>query len=159
MLQELTNRETRLKEFFRLDPATKLFNEDTLIPEIASQTDSHLKHFNIEWHLIPSEEVVPFDDQYIERLYPMRIRGFGVKHHGINLRESLGAAHSRHQGKIIGVETPIKPDYLPHNHQFYGTPYGFDSEADPFANIWEKRASGRALVSIITISRCNLWVR
>jgi hypothetical protein len=41
--------------------------------------------------------------------------------------------HKRHQGQIIGVETTIKPKYLPGNRQFYGTQYGFEAKADPFA--------------------------
>jgi len=64
----------------------------------------------------------------------MRSRDFGIPHqhhHGESLQTSLAAAHHRHQGKIVGVETTMKPDYLPGNRQFYGSPYGFEPTADP----------------------------
>jgi hypothetical protein len=84
----------------------------------------------VRW--IPSEKAVPFDDRYVELLYPMRTLDFS-HHQGVNLRDALSAAHHHHQGKIIGVEKTIKSNYLPDNRPFYGTPYGFESTADPFA--------------------------
>lgn len=136
MLEELYERENKIREFFGLSPETKLLDENAVTPNITPQIAEHLAQFNIEWHVIPSEKVIPFDDWYIERLYPKRARDFGVvhQHHGgASLRDSLAAAYRRHQGKIIGVETTIKPDYLPGNRQFYGTPYGFEPTADPFS--------------------------
>jgi hypothetical protein len=53
--------------------------------------------------------------------------------HNQSCRAALVRGHSRHQGRIIGVEITQKPKYLPGNRQSYGTPYGFDSTADPFA--------------------------
>ena len=136
MLENLSERETKLRDFFGLAGDAKLLEDDVLVPEITAQMAAHLAQFNIEWHVVPSEKVVPFDDNYLKHLYPKRARDFSAapQHYGaVSLRQSLTAAHRRHQGKIIGVETTIKPDYLPRNRQFYGTPYGFDSTADPFA--------------------------
>jgi hypothetical protein len=130
MLEELAGRENKIREFFGLAPETELLADDATAPEITPQMAAHLSQFNIEWHVSPSEKLVPFDDDYLARLYPKR----ALAHHvGASLRQSLAAAHRRHQGKIIGVETTVKPDYLPGNRQFYGTPYGFDPTADPFA--------------------------
>jgi hypothetical protein len=136
MLEELSKRENKIREFFGLAPETKLLEDDAVMPDVTPPMAAHLAQFNIEWHVIPSEKVVPFDDNYIKRLYPRRARDFAFSHQhhgGVSLRESLAAAHQRHQGKIIGIETTVKPDYLPGNHQFYGTPYGFDPTADPFS--------------------------
>ncbi len=113
-----------------------LLAEDAISPDITPQMAEHLARFNIEWHVIPSTTVVPFNNIYVERLYPKRARDFAFSHQhqgGVSLRDSLTAAHHRHQGKIIGVETTVKPDYLPGNRQFYGTPYGFDTTTDPFS--------------------------
>lgn len=136
MLEELSERQSQLRKFFELSEDTKLLSEDAPMPEVTPQMAEHLAQFNIEWHVIPSETSVPFDESYLEMLYPRRARDFAYvppHHGGISLRKSLSAAHRRHQGKIIGVETTVKPDYLPGNRQFYGTPYGFDPTADPFA--------------------------
>lgn len=135
MLDILGRQEAKLREFFNLAPETKLLDDDAAVPDITPQMAAHLARFNIEWYVIPSEKVVPFDDFYIKKLYPERSRDFSTAFHhhgGKSLRESLAAAFRRHQGKIIGVETTIKPDYLPENRQFYGTAYGFDPTADPF---------------------------
>lgn len=135
MLEELKKRESRTREFFGLADDVELLAENALIPEITRQTAEHLARFNIEWHIIPSETVVPLDENYLRRLYPRRSRDFGVAHHhhhGESLQTSLAAAHHRHQGRVIGVETTIKPGYLPGNRQFYGSPYGFEPTADPF---------------------------
>jgi hypothetical protein len=136
MLNELSEREIKIREFFGLSADIKLFEDDVSVPDVTPQMAAHLAQFNIEWHIIPSENAVPFDDVYLERLYPKRSRDFTHKpqhYDAMSLRQSLAAAHRRHQGKIIGVETTVKPDYLPRNRQFYGTSYGFDPTADPFA--------------------------
>lgn len=137
MQEELKKRESRIRELFELSEDVALLAENALMPVITPRTAEHLARFNIEWHVIPSETVVAFDEKYLRRLYPMRSRDFGIPHqhhHGESLQTSLATAHHRHQGKIVGVETTIKPDYLPGNRQFYGTPYGFDPTADPFAS-------------------------
>jgi hypothetical protein len=142
MLEELKRRENKIREFFGLAPDVKLLEDDVRPPVITPQTAVHLARFNIEWHVVPSEKAVPFDDSYLEKLYPLRSKDFAfshIHHSGMSLRDMYAAAHRRHQGKIIGVESTVKPDYLPGNRQFYGTPYGFEPTADPF-----RRYLGRA---------------
>lgn len=128
-------RESRLREFLGLGPDIEIVAADTRWPVTAPEIEAHLLRYNIEWHVIPSASAVAFDDRYIERLYPMRSRDFGRATHlrPLSYRAALTAGHRRHQGHIIGVEATRKPRYLPGNRQYYGTPYGFDPTADPFA--------------------------
>ena len=135
MEERIRECERRLGEFFGLDPGAPLLDPQSSAPELNPQVASHLARFNIEWHVIPSAEAVAFDESYVERLYPMRSRDFTVTK---NVRSAchldmLAAGHRRHQGRILGIETTRKPRYLPGNRQYYGTPYGFDPTADPFA--------------------------
>ncbi len=134
MHEWIKDRETRLREFFDLGADVKLFPPEALPPDISPTQAEHLKRFNIEWHIIPSADALPFDDDYRKRLYPMCSRSFERGgHHTTSCREALINGHARHQGRIIGVETTLKPRYLPGNRQYYGTLYGFDATADPFA--------------------------
>lgn len=134
MFEELHEREKKLREFFGLAADTRLRNDETL-PEITAAIAENMAHFNFEWHTIPSEDVVPFNDNYIKRMYPMRARDFSrhTHHAAPSIRESLAADYRLRQGNVIAVEATMKPPYLPGNHQFYGTPYGLDATADPLA--------------------------
>lgn len=135
MEETIRERERRLCEYFELEPGCGLLGGRALVPEPDPQTRAHLARFGIEWHVIPSAEAVAFDSGYVERLYPMRSRDFAVtRHPGPACHfDALAAGHRRHQGLILGVEATRKPRYLPGNRQYYGTPYGFDPAADPFA--------------------------
>jgi hypothetical protein len=135
LIVELEGRKRKLREFFELDTKTGLLaqpdNEFDLTPELIHG----LRTFNIEWHIIPSAETIPLDDSYFARLYPTASRDFSSpREQGPSYRERLVAGHRAHQGCIIGVERTLKPRYLPGNQQFYGTTYGFDATADPFAD-------------------------
>ena len=129
------DRTEKLREFFRLDAGRELVAPGVAAKfELRPEVDEGLRHFRIEWHVIPAAEAVPLDDAYIARLYPSAPRDFTKKReHGHNYREQLLRGHARHQGLVVGVETTPKPRYLPGNRQFYGTPYGHDATADPFA--------------------------
>ncbi len=129
-------KQNRLREFFGLENNAELISAEQIesldqSPKIAE----HLKRHNIEWHVIPSAETVHIDtDDYRKRLYPML--KFDTASRDYQKTESYRAimdGHQKHQGRIIGVETTLKPKYLPGNRQFYGTPYGFEPTADPFA--------------------------
>jgi hypothetical protein len=123
----------RLREFFEAGADAAILAPDAAKFELPPQTLEGLAHFNIEWHVIPSTAVA-LDDAYMARLYPLAPRDFTKEHeHGPSYREQLVKGHARHQGRIIGVETTIKPRYLPGNRQFYGSLYGHDPSADPFA--------------------------
>src|SRR5205085_830464 len=134
MDDELSARTEKLREAFQLGPDTELLSSDTAAPELPSELIARLARFHIEWHIIPADTVVPFDDQYVARFYRMAPREFAhPRDHAPSYREVLAKGHAKHQGRIVGVETTQKPRYLPGNRQFYGTPYGFDASADPFA--------------------------
>ncbi len=127
-------RDGKLREFFGLDASREIVADDAAKFELTDDMNGGLAHFNIEWHLIPSVEAVPLDDAYIARLYPSAPRDFTkTREHGQSYREQLFNGHRKHQGHIIGVETTRKPRYIPGDRQFYGTAYGHDPTADPFA--------------------------
>ncbi|HEX8148503.1 MAG TPA: hypothetical protein VF591_15085, partial [Pyrinomonadaceae bacterium] len=124
----------RLRDFFGLSPDAELLAPEARGFEAPPERAGGLSHFHIEWHVVPSAEALPLDDAYAARLYPAASREFtrGREHEG-SYREQLFRGHARHQGLVVGVETTQKPRYLPGNKQFYGTPYGHDPAADPFA--------------------------
>ncbi|MCA1624309.1 MAG: hypothetical protein LC778_11015 [Acidobacteria bacterium] len=136
MHEWITEKENKLREFFALDSKTELISCETAeVFDVSSSVSEHLKRFNIEWHIVPSAEAVPIDtDDYRTRLYPtLKFDAANREYQKTNSYKTIMSGHERHQGKIIGVETTPKPRYLPGNRQFYGTFYGFDSKADPFA--------------------------
>jgi hypothetical protein len=124
----------RLRGFFELGANVELIAPKAAKFELPPEAAEGLAHFNIEWHVIPSAEAVPLDDAYLERLYPAAPRDFTrPREHAASYRDQIIKGHQNHQGQIIGVETTAKPRYLPENRQFYGTVYGHDPTADPFA--------------------------
>lgn len=131
----MAERERRLAEFF----GTGAEGREWAAPEASKfelppEASKGLAHFNIEWHIIPTEEAVPFDGAYAARLYPSAPKDFLEPHeHGASYRERFTEGHRRLQGRVVGVETTLKPRYLPGNRQFYGTAYGHDPSADPYA--------------------------
>jgi hypothetical protein len=129
----MQERASKLREFFGLGTGVELIAPEREKFELTSQVAEGLDHFNIEWHIIPSNDSLPLDDAYMARLYPTASRDFIKPHeHGDSYRDRLTKSHKPHQGLIIGVETTRKPHYLPENRQFYGTLYGHDASADPF---------------------------
>lgn len=130
----VADRMDKLREFFELQEQTDLISHDAAKLELSAEIVKGLEHFNIEWHVIPAADSVAFDDAYVARLYPHATRDFTKpREHAPGYQEQLKSGHSKHQGQIIGVETTQKPRYLPNNRQFYGTLYGHDAVADPFA--------------------------
>jgi hypothetical protein len=134
MNDHVEERAERLREFFELKSGAELVAPSSAKFELTTEAAAGLSHFNIEWHTAPSAETLPLDDAYMARLYPMAPRDFTKeREHGPSYRQQLVKGHERHQGRIVGVETTAKPRYLPGNRQFYGTTYGHDATADPFA--------------------------
>jgi hypothetical protein len=130
----LEEMEARLREALDLGVDAPLLADDARGRASRLEPSEHLDYFNFEWHVVPSAEAVPFDDSYVERFYPTAARDFAHERlHAPSYRDVIAAGHGKHQGQLIGVETTTKPRYLPGNRQFYGTPYGFDATADPFA--------------------------
>lgn len=135
MSDELHEKETTLRQFFNLAPDAALLRPGAVRPAVSPAVAAHLAHFNIEWHIIPSTEAVLFDDDYVARFYPTRARDFAQPdYHGESLLAALKHSHDRHQGLILGIESTCKPRYHQNNRQFYGTLYGHDATADPFAS-------------------------
>ncbi|MGI8788922.1 MAG: hypothetical protein ACR2HG_14365 [Pyrinomonadaceae bacterium] len=132
----IDEREDKLREFFALD-----FNAELIAPDvkekfnIAPHIAEHLRRYNIEWHVIPTAQAVHIDtEDYRRRLYPMlKFDTSNPDYQKTGSYRAIISGHERHQGQIVGVETTPKPNYLPGNRQFYGTPYGFEPKADPFA--------------------------
>jgi hypothetical protein len=124
----------RLRDFFELAGGVELIAPEALKPELQPEMIEGLEHFNIEWHVIPSAQAVPLDDSYLQRLYSLAPRDFTrPREHSPSYHDQIIKGHALHQGQIIGVETTRKPHYLPESRQFYGTVYGHDDSADPFA--------------------------
>lgn len=135
MAEWMEERARKLRGFFELETNAELVTTDAAKFELPPEMAAKLDHFNIEWHIIPSSDAVPLDDAYTARLYPMAARDFtkAREHGAAAYRDQITGGHRQHQGRIIGVETTPKPRYLPSNRQFYGTLYGHDASADPFA--------------------------
>lgn len=130
----LQDKERRLRDFLAIPPEVSLIPSDARLPALTPKLAEHLGAHNLEWHAIPAADAAPFDDPYLTRLYPRRPRNFDVAAHGLpSCRDALANGHREHQGMAVAVETTLKPRYLPENRQCYGTLYGFDSTADPFA--------------------------
>ena len=130
----LKERASKLREFFELAANVEVLETDATTLDEQTKVAESLEHFNIEWHIIPSADSVALDDAYFARLYPTASRDFTrTQEHGASYRQRFVEGHRRHQGRLIGVETTRKPRYLPGNRQFYGTAYGHDASADPFA--------------------------
>jgi hypothetical protein len=124
----------KLREFFGLGAGAELCGAEVAGFELPPEVAEGLGHFQIEWHVIPSAEALPLDDAYFARLYPAAAHDFGrPREHAASYRDRLVEGHRKHQGRVVGVETTPKPRYLPGNRQFYGTLYGHDPTADPFA--------------------------
>jgi hypothetical protein len=135
MHEWMEDRLARLRQFFDLAPDAVLLKDQGAAPEIVAPMGEQLARFNIEWHIIPDADAVPFDEAYAKRLYPMCARNFAShKARSTSCREALISGHARHQGKVLGIEITQKPRYLPGNRQHYGTMYGYESTADPFAD-------------------------
>jgi hypothetical protein len=130
----IKERSRKLSDFFELGADVELLAPEASKIELSPEVAEGLNHFNIEWHVIPSEKAVPLNEVYMARLYPHAPRDF-TKHreHSASYRDQIVKGRARHQGQIIGVETTQKPRYLPEERQFYGSLYGHDASADPFA--------------------------
>ena len=135
MVEWIKEREGRLREFFELAPETPLVEpEEVESFQISEKIARHLAYFNIEWHIIPSEQSIPImNENYGKQMYPMIKRQVNPNEYKkTSSYRAILSGHQRHQGKIVGIETTMKPRYLPENRQHYSTAYGFEP-GDPFA--------------------------
>ena len=132
----IEERENRLRDFFQIDANTELISRATVERfAVAPTVAENLQRHNIEWHVIPSANAVSIDtDDYRRRLYPMiKFDAANRDYQTTGSYRAIMNGHARHQGRIIGIETTMKPKYLPDNRQFYGTNYGFNPKSDPFS--------------------------
>ena len=131
----IEERANKLREFFEIDSNTELISREAVeLPNVTPKVVEHLRQHNIEWHVIPSANAISIDtDDYRKRLYPtLKFDSASRAYQKTASYRAIMVGHERHQGRIIGVETTMKPKYLPGKHQFYGTHYGFEPKADPF---------------------------
>lgn len=131
MIDWIAERTEKYREFFKLENRAELLSAEQSRFELKPETAAALARFNIEWHYVPTGEVIPFDNAYLKKFYPTNTR-LSAKTEA-KVRESLMTGHRRQQGFIVGIETTAKPSYLPRNRQFYGTSYGHDETTDPIA--------------------------
>jgi hypothetical protein len=141
MREWLEERGRRLRQFFELPGDVELLSDNAIFPDGQDGEDrqgtvaAHLRRFNIEWHIIPSERAVPFNAKYVAKMYPMCGRDFArATGHKESCQEALNIGHHRHQGLILGIETTQKPNYSPLGRQYYGSLYGLDPTLDPLAD-------------------------
>ena len=116
----ITDRESKLREFFELDSSTEIVSPaeaDSF--DVSENIREHLERFNLEWHIIPSEAAVSIEDAtYRKRLYAQLKRELPpVEHKKMSSYRAVIDGHRRHQGRIIAVETTAKPKCLPHAEQ------------------------------------------
>jgi hypothetical protein len=141
MSEWIAEREQKLRDFFEIDSETELISREVAESfAVGESIAAHLESFQIEWHIIPAARAVDIErDDYRRRLYPMIKRKLNpLEYRRTSSYRAVINGHQRHQGRIIGIETTPKPRYLPGNRQFYGTPYGFEPSADPFALYMER---------------------
>lgn len=131
----LKEREEKIRKFFDLEADAQLLNTETELPKLTPEQQRFLERFNIEWHIIPAENSIPADEGlYRQLFYPMRKIGtHSNEYQKTSSYHAIYNGHRKHKGRILGIETTVKPRYLPGNRQYYGTPYGFEVAADPFA--------------------------
>ena len=132
----IEERAEKYREFFQTETGN-LTSEKIQNFNLDEGVMDKLARFNIEWHFIPSQDALPFDEKYVKRMYPTATREFfksKTQAHGKSVFQAIADGHRRQQGYVIGIETTQKPRYLPGNRQFYGTRYGHDPYRDPFAD-------------------------
>jgi len=135
----LRSREEPLREHLGVPAETALLDPGCAMPRMTPQQASQLAAFNLEWHLIPSARVLPFDDRYVARLYKRPPASFGTPfHHGPSVREHLAAGHRPWQGRIVAVETTMKPWHLHNQAQHYGSQYGWNRMLDPLVSYMDQ---------------------
>ena len=71
MQKWLELRSRKLREFFKITDDVELLSSKAVIPEADDKLNEHLLRHNIEWHVIPTDEALPFDEDYVARMYPM----------------------------------------------------------------------------------------
>ncbi len=131
----IIERELKIRNFFGLESNTSLVSEEAVESfEASEKIARHLEYFNIEWHVIPSENSVSvLNESYGKQLYPLVLRETNPNEYKkTSSYRSILTGHGQHQGRIVGIETTMKPRYLPKNNQQYSTPYGHEP-GDPFA--------------------------
>lgn len=130
----LSEQEQRIRAFLGLDAAKPLGFYDRDAEAFTDAVCARFSGFNIEICPIPSTGMVPLDAAYFQRLYPRRGAEFErtTLREAASCKEALVRGHARYQGRLLGVETTMKPCYLPGGRQHYGTAYGFEPTADPF---------------------------
>ncbi len=72
MQKWIETRSERLAAFFGRPLDTMWITDKAVMPEISTEMEEHLGRLNFEWHIIPTNEAMPLDEAYYDRLYLMR---------------------------------------------------------------------------------------
>jgi len=128
-----------VREAFGLSSREDLTTRPLQQLDLDDDVTTRLAAFNIEWYVIPSSSLVPFDSGYLVKMYAHRSPAFDeARYEALSIRQMLESAHQRVQGTIVGIEATEKPYYVPGTHAFYGTRYGLDPAFDPFRMYFER---------------------
>jgi len=129
----------RVREAFGLSSHEDLTTRPLQQVDLDDDVTTRLADFNIEWYVIPPSSLVPFDSEYLLKMYARRSPAFDeARYEALSIRQMLESAHQRVQGTIVGIESTEKPYYVPGNPSFYGTRYGLDPTFDPFRMYFER---------------------
>ncbi|MDQ3013996.1 MAG: hypothetical protein M3X11_25245, partial [Acidobacteriota bacterium] len=71
MQEWIKDRDNKLREFFQLAPEVEIPPREAASMKVPTRVAEHLAQFNMEWHIIPPNEVVSLGEEYRKRLYPM----------------------------------------------------------------------------------------
>ena len=94
MAQWMEERSERLREFFGLGADAELVTADVAEFEPRAESLEGLRHFHMEWHVIPSAGAVPLDDAYFSRLYPTAPRDFAEpREHKASYLDAITRGH------------------------------------------------------------------
>src|SRR4051812_32535510 len=106
---ELESRAQTIRDAFGVRSPEDMLSAPLQRLDVSDRTIRELTAFNIEWHIIPSTALVPFDDSYLARMYARRSRDFdAAPYQELSVHHMLRASHQQVQGTIVGVETTQK---------------------------------------------------
>jgi hypothetical protein len=135
----LRTRAVAVRQYFGVGADAELLDSPTTRPSLTPTIADHFSILNLEWHVIPSAKVVPFDDRYSHRLYPTAQAPFySGPSGGHSVRDRLACGHRLHQGRLVAIESTMKPGYLPDAQQAYGSRHGFETAADPLTRYMDQ---------------------
>src|SRR5205085_5456919 len=102
----LEEREAAMREALGLDAGAPLLADEARERASRIEPSEHLDYFEIEWHVIPSADALPFDDSYVERFYPTAPRDF-ARSEERRVGKECRSGWSRYREKENKQDTPM----------------------------------------------------